>query len=103
MESKILSERSQGGLQAGKAVRPLFSMDAIFFRAQALLKTRKAVGVKRQKVVAAIFYQPGTGDSQFYDLPAYLRKRINQYDLDNHCRAAAYADRVRTMIDKEAA
>lgn len=75
-----------------------------FHRAQARLKNRKAGGdVKRQKVGAALFEQPSVGEAQFYDMPAYLRKRIHSHDFDNRCRAAAYADRVREHIREEAA
>lgn len=94
--------RRQEGTLGQSAVGHSF-LDATFHRAQARLKTRKAVGVKRQKAVAALFSQPATGEAQFYDLPAYLRKRIHEYDLDNHCRAAAYAERVRAHIEEIAA
>lgn len=94
--------RQQGSTLGQSAVGHSF-LDATFHRAQARLKTRKAVGVKRQKAGAALFSQPATGEAQFYDLPAYLRKRIHEYDLDNHVRAAAYAERVRAHIEEIAA
>lgn len=74
-----------------------------FYRAQARLRTRKAVGVGRQKsAVAALFFEPTTGDSGYYEIPAYLRKRMNRQDLDGMSRLAAYADRMQAFINREA-
>jgi hypothetical protein len=70
-----------------------------FHRAQNLLRgntlSRQPAA---QKAVAPIFYQLTPGDGAMYDIPAYLRNRISQYDFDNRCRAVAYADRVRMML-----
>ena len=70
-----------------------------FHRAQNLLRgntlSRQPAA---QKAVAPIFYQLAVGDGAMYDLPTYIRNRIQQFDFDNRCRAVAYTDRVRMMI-----
>ncbi|WP_375191840.1 hypothetical protein [Marinobacter sp.] len=100
--------RSQGGQAnseavSGESVVALSFLTQQFHRVQARLKTRKAFGGKRQKVVAALFDTASTGEADFYDMPAYLRKQIHRQDFDNRCRAAAYADRVRAHIQGAAA
>lgn len=75
-------------------------LDLQAFRAQSRTKQRpRCVSLtSAQKAVAPVFVEPVDGDSGFYDVPAYLRKRIHQSDLDNSCRIAAYAERVRAHI-----
>jgi hypothetical protein len=51
-----------------------------------------------QKAVAPIFYQLAVGDGAMYDLPTYIRNRIQQLDFDNRSRVVAYTDRVRAML-----
>jgi hypothetical protein len=78
-----------------------------FHRAQARLKSNPLLALttrfRGQSVVAPSFYEPATGDSAFYEVPAYIRKRIHQHDFDNRCRVAQYADRVRAHIQEMAA
>lgn len=81
----------------------IFALDHYFHRAQARLRTRRSVGVSLgQKAVAPVFEQPNEVEPRFYDMPAYLRKRIRSQDFDNQCRVAAYADRVRAHIQQVA-
>lgn len=69
--------RQQGSTLGQSAVGPSF-LDAMFHRAQARLKNRKAAGdVKRQKAVAALF-QPATGEADFYDIPTVFRNRLHR-------------------------
>ena len=51
-----------------------------------------------QTTSALIFYELTTGDGMMFDLPTYIRNRIQQFDFDNRCRAVAYADRLRMML-----
>jgi len=51
-----------------------------------------------QTAAAPIFYELTTGDGMMYDVPTYIRNRIQQFDFDNRSRAVAYADRVRVML-----
>ena len=75
------------------------ALDHHFHRAQNLLRgntlSRQPVA---QKAAAPIFNELTPGDGAMYDVPAYIRNRIQQFDFDNQCRAADYADRVRVML-----
>jgi hypothetical protein len=56
-----------------------------------------------QKAVAPFFREAGTGDSTFYEIPAYLRENLNKDDQLNLRRAADYAERVRVHVQGEVA
>ena len=56
-----------------------------------------------QKAVAPFFTESGTGDSWFYEIPAYLRANLNKSDQHNLRRAADYAERVRVHVQGEVA
>ncbi len=106
MSSKSIM-RCQGGQPQGVkgqiAVAPTF-LDAQFHRAQARLKSNTLRALFRgQSEFAPAFYRAATGDAGFYEIPAYLRKRIHTHDFDNRCRVAQYADRVRAHIQEMAA
>jgi hypothetical protein len=51
-----------------------------------------------QKAVAPIFYELTPGDGAMYELPTYIRNRIQQFDFDNRSRVVAYTDRLRMML-----
>ena len=78
-------------------------MNNHFYRTQSRLKSRKALRSLAQKAVAPFFTESGTGDSWFYEIPAYLRANLNKSDQQNLRRAADYAERVRVHIQGEAA
>jgi len=78
-------------------------MNNHFYRAQSRLKSSKALRSLAQKAVAPFFTESGTGDSGFYEIPAYLRANLNKSDQQNLRRAADYAERVRVHIQGEAA
>ncbi|MDF0750327.1 hypothetical protein NLU14_08795 [Marinobacter sp. 71-i] len=82
-------------------------LDYQFHRAQAELKSNPLLALTTRfrggHQVRPAFYQPATGDAAFYEVPAYIRKRIHQHDFDNRCRVAQYADRVRAFVQGEAA
>jgi len=78
-------------------------MNNHFYRAQSRLKSSKALRSLAQKAVAPFFTESGTGDSGFYEIPAYLRANLNKSDQQNLRRAADYAKRVRVHIQGEAA
>jgi len=75
------------------------TLDRHFHRAQQLIKagalSRKPA---RQRAAAPIFYQLAVGDGAMYDLPTYIRNRIQQLDFDNRSRVVAYTDRLRMML-----
>jgi len=70
-----------------------------FHRAQQLIKSdtlsRQPVA---QKAAAPIFNELTPGDGAMYEVPAYVRNRIQKFDYANQRRAADYADRVRMML-----
>jgi len=74
-----------------------------FHRAQSRLKSNRALRSLAQKAVAPFFTESGTGDSGFYEIPAYLRANLNKDDQQNLRRAADYAERVRAHIQGEVA
>ena len=78
-------------------------MNNHFYRAQSRLKSSKALRSLAQKAVAPFFTESSTGDSKFYEIPAYLRANLNKSDQQNLRRAADYAERVRAHIQGEAA
>ena len=78
-------------------------MNNHFYRAQSRLKSSKALRSLAQKAVAPFFTESGTGDSKFYEIPAYLRANLNKSDQQNLRRAADYAERVRVHVQGEAA
>ena len=78
-------------------------MNNHFYRAQSRLKSSKALRSLAQKAVAPFFTESGTGDSKFYEIPAYLRANLNKSDQQNLRRAADYAKRVRVHIQGEVA
>ena len=83
-------------------------MNNHFYRAQSRLKSNRALrsplrSPLAQKAVAPFFTESGTGDSGFYEIPAYLRANLNKSDQQNLRRAADYAKRVRVHIQGEAA
>ena len=75
------------------------TLDQQFHHAQNLLRgntlSRQPAA---QKAVAPIFYHLAVGDGAMYELPTYIRNRIQQFDFDNRSRVVAYTDRVRMMI-----
>lgn len=77
-----------------------------FHRAQARLKSNSLLALttrfRGQSEVALSFFEPATGDAAFYEVPAYIRKRIHSHDFDNRCRVAQYADRVRAFVQEVA-
>jgi hypothetical protein len=78
-------------------------MNNHFYRAQSRLKSNRALRSLAQKAVAPLFTESGTGDSGFYEIPAYLRANLNKSDQLNMRRAADYAERVRAYVKKMAA
>ena len=74
-----------------------------FHRAQSRLKSSKALRSLAQKSVAPFFTESSTGDSKFYETPAYLRANLDKSDQQNLRRAADYAERVRVHIEGETA
>jgi len=82
-------------------------MNNHFYRAQSRLKSNRALRSPlrslAQQAVAPFFTESGTGDSWFYEIPAYLRANLNKSDQQNLRRAADYAERVRVHIQGEAA
>ena len=75
------------------------ALDHHFHRTQNLLRgntlSRQPVA---QKAAAPIFNYLTPGDGAMYEVPAYIRNRIQQFDYANQRRAADYADRVRVML-----
>jgi len=78
-------------------------MNNHFYRAQSRIKSNRALRSLAQKAVAPVFTESSTGDSRFYEIPAYLRANLNKSDQQNLRRAADYAERVRAHIQGEAA
>ena len=78
-------------------------MNNHFYRAQSRLKSSKALRSLAQKAVAPFFTESSTGDSKFYETPAYLRANLDKSDQQNLRRAADYAERVRVHIEGETA
>ena len=75
-----------------------------FHRAQSRLKSNRALrSPLAQKAVAPFFTESSTGDSKFYETPAYLRANLDKSDQQNLRRAADYAERVRVHIEGETA
>jgi len=75
------------------------ALDHHFHRAQNLLRGNTLSRQPATQTAAApIFYQLTPGDGAMYDVPAYIRNRIQQFDYANQRRAADYADRVRMML-----
>ena len=80
------------------------NLDTQFHRAQSRLKSNRALrSPLAQKAVAPFFTESSTGDSKFYEIPAYLRANLNKSDQQNLRRAADYAKRVRVHIQGEVA
>jgi len=78
-------------------------MNNHFYRAQSRIKSNRALRSLAQKAVAPFFTESSTGDSKFYEIPAYLRANLNKSDQQNLRRAADYAERVRAYVKKMAA
>ena len=78
-------------------------MNNHFYRAQSRIKSNRALRSLAQKAVAPFFTESSTGDSKFYEIPAYLRANLNKSDQQNLRRAADYAERVRAHIQGEVA
>ena len=78
-------------------------MNNHFYRAQSRIKSNRALRSLAQKAVAPFFTESSTGDSKFYEIPAYLRANLNKSDQQNLRRAADYAERVRVHVQGEAA
>ena len=75
------------------------ALDHQFHHAQNLLRGNTlSRQPATQKAVAPIFYELTPGDGAMYDLPTYIRNRIQQLDFDNRSRVVAYTDRVRAML-----
>ena len=75
------------------------ALDHHFHRAQNLLRGNTlSRQPATQKAVAPIFYELTPGDGAMYDLPTYIRNRIQQFDFDNRSRVVAYIDRLRMML-----
>ena len=70
-----------------------------FHRAQNLLRGNTlSRQPATQKAAAPIINELTPGDGAMYDVPTYIRNRIQQFDYANQRRAADYADRVRVML-----
>jgi len=54
-----------------------------------------------QKAVGPIFSEAAPGDSDHYEIPAYLRKRVREGDTPNLERVAAYAGRVQQWMQRK--
>ena len=78
-------------------------MNNHFYRAQSRIKSNRALRSLAQKAVAPFFTESSTGDSKFYEIPAYLRANLNKSDQQNLRRAADYAERVRVHVQGEVA
>ena len=78
-------------------------MNNHFYRAQSRIKSNRALRSLAQKAVAPFFTESSTGDSKFYETPAYLRANLDKSDQQNLRRAADYAERVRVHIEGETA
>ena len=78
-------------------------MNNHFYRAQSRIKSNRALRSLAQKAVAPFFTESSTGDSKFYEIPAYLRANLNKSDQQNLRRAADYAERVRAHVQGEVA
>ena len=78
-------------------------MNNHFYRAQSRLKSSKALRSLAQKAVAPFFTESSTGDSKFYETPAYLRANLDKSDQQNLRRAADYAERVWVHVQGEVA
>ena len=95
MTSKFHVAR-QEGVKGQNAVAPLFSLIARITKRNPLRSS------PAQQVVEPVFLQAAAGESGFYEVPAYIRKRIFRLDDDNRARLAAYAERVRAHIEEAA-
>jgi len=85
--------------RTGVNVRPASELEKHFHRAQARLENRThCCGRLAQKDVGLLFYVPATGEGYIYDVPAYLRKRINNQDHQAVGRIVAYSNRVRALV-----
>ena len=78
-------------------------MNNHFYRAQSRIKSNRALRSLAQKAVAPFFTESSTGDSKFYETPAYLRANLDKSDQQNLRRAADYAERVRVHVQGEVA
>jgi hypothetical protein len=88
--------RRQEGVKGQNAVAPLFSLIARITKRNPLRSSTA------QQVVEPVFLQAAEGEAGFYEIPAYIRKRIFQIDDDNQARLAAYAERVRAHFEDAA-
>ena len=95
MTSKFHVAR-QEGVKGQNAVAPLFYLIARISKRNSLRSS------PAQQVVEPVFLQAADGESGFYEIPAYIRKRIFRLDDDNRARLAAYAERVRAHIEEAA-
>ena len=95
MTSKFHVAR-QEGVKGQNAVAPLFSLIARITKRNPLRSS------PAQQVVEPVFLRAAAGESGFYEVPAYIRKRIFRLDDDNRARLAAYAERVRAHFEDAA-
>ena len=86
----------QEGVKGQNAVAPLFSLIARITKRNSLRSS------PAQQAVEPVFLQAADGESGFYEIPAYIRKRIFRLDDDNRARLAEYAERVRAHIGEAA-
>lgn len=86
----------QEGVKGQNAVAPLFSLIARITKRNPLRSS------PAQQVVEPVFLQAAEGESGFYEIPAYIRKRIFRIDDDNRARLEAYAERAQAHF-KDAA
>tara|TARA_Y100001933_G_C18897355_1_gene520994 strand:- start:333 stop:647 length:315 start_codon:yes stop_codon:yes gene_type:complete len=86
----------QEGVKGQNAVAPLFSLIARITKRNSLRSS------PAQQAVEPVFLQAAEGESGFYEIPAYIRKRIFRLDDDNRARLAEYAERVRAHIGEAA-
>ncbi len=99
MTSKFHVARQEGVKGGQNAVAPpLFSLIARITKRNPPLRSSPPA----QQVVEPVFLQAAEGESGFYEIPAYIRKRIFQIDEDNRARLAAYAGRVRAHFEDAA-
>lgn len=75
-------------------------LDRQFYIQQLRCQGGQAKAVKAQKAVAPVF--SATGDHSYYDLPAYLRKRLSERDQDNQRRLVEYVKRAQKAMEDAA-
>lgn len=77
-------------------------LESQFHRAQALYQSTPRA-CSEQQAVAPFFSDDAPGTESYRLIPAVWRKSAVRTDFDNRCRLAQYADRVRALLQREAA